>query len=119
AVGNFWATLARGDLPEPTDRDATALKRLYSKPTTGKFLLADSATYEAALYLEDTRQKVREAKELAAIAEGKLLRLIRDADTVQLGDGRILTARLQHRAAYQVQVAATDYRVIKFQKARP
>ena len=116
AIDNFWEMLRKGDLPQPTDRDADTIKRLYSKATPGKTLIATDTIYQAAIKMEAARDRVKEAQEACKQAEAEVLQLIKDAETVKLGDGRQITAKVIHRAAYEVK--ATEFRTMRFSNER-
>jgi predicted phage-related endonuclease len=116
AIQNFWEMLRRGDLPQPTERDAETIKRLYSKATPGKVLDAGDDTYRLVLDLETARARVKEAKEACEQAEAKVLQEIKDAECVRLGDGRQLTAKVQRRAEHMVK--ASEFRVMRIVKEK-
>jgi predicted phage-related endonuclease len=114
AIVNFWEMLRKGDLPQPTERDAETIKRLYSKATPGKVVEAADDTYRLILDLEAARAAAKEAKAACEQAEAKVLQEIKDAECVKLGDGRMLNAKVQKRAEHMVK--ASEFRVLRFVK---
>lgn len=117
-VGAFWESIKAGTMPEPNPaRDLATLKRLWPSAVVGKWAPFTEDMAQMLHDLETGRAYARAGDTLAEAASTALLWRVRDAEGVQLPDGRVLTAKTTKRKGYVVQ--DTSFRQLSIAKAKP
>ncbi|HMF28721.1 MAG TPA: hypothetical protein VKE42_08120, partial [Candidatus Cybelea sp.] len=119
-VSEFWHTYLDLNIMPPLDfeRDAELVKELYPRDDgTIIDLRGNNRALAAVDELTETSAAIKRMQRQEGALKVELQSMLGEHTFGQLGDGRVLSWRTQHRKAYAVE--ASDYRVLRIVKAKP
>lgn len=116
-VGWFMDLIRRGDPPEiDLARDLDTLKKLWPRAVVGKVIEAPPLAHKWVMQLEAARVDKHGAEGREKEAQTALYAIVGDAEGMDLGDGRVLTAKTTERDGYIV--APTTFRSLRVTKKK-